>query len=525
MIQVFPLIILIRFKYYYNCFIYQLINIKKEKSLNSNDQDNVRKKEIKKVNFIQKNKVLVTNKNKNKSNTDIIIRCLNDDIDDSVKVVTTINDDDHLNNSNQIEFEISIISNHSSTISDHNLKDNKQLVQGNEYKPESDLIFSSEYLKLINEKNEYQQDSKENEVNIIKFDQDNKSKIRSQFMQRFGSLNHKRQITPNMIEQNDNNKRTSVEYTPLSTITTTAVDSSPSTLEIKNQLTRFCNSYIQMNDQDPLTTASIAASIAAMSVVNSQPFTKIQNDFDEKITNVLKELETMRKSDEKLFKKKKILENSESSDEEVSSRRNQEKESEFRIKHLERLQEKQFDMMSQLINVIGTENSKADLTAHNGKENVKTFKKQIKKIIEPNYNNNNESEEDDDYEDYIKFTQNLNKNNKNKIQTVRSRSQNKENVVKKRTDTDSKKKMIESSRSRSGSRSCCRMRNSSTQFKNSSEKLDLYEKKNKKTEFLEELLDSALPKIKPNTNTLTINTNLNDTQQPLLFDKYLVNKF
>ena len=63
--------------------------------MNSNDQDNVRKKEIKKVNFIQKNKVLVTNKNK--SNTDILIRCLNDDIDDSVKVVTTINDNDHLN--------------------------------------------------------------------------------------------------------------------------------------------------------------------------------------------------------------------------------------------------------------------------------------------------------------------------------------------------------------------------------------------------------------------------------------------
>lgn len=494
--------------------------------MNSNDQDNVRKKEIKKVNFIQKNKVLVTNKNK--SNTDILIRCLNDDIDDSVKVVTTINDNDHLNNSNQIEFEISIISNHSSTISsDHNLKDNKQLVQGNEYKPESDLIFSSEYLKLINEKNEYQQDSKENEVNIIKFDQDNKSKIRSQFMQRFGSLNHKRQITPNMIEQNDNtNKRTSVEYTPLSTITTTAVeDSSPSTLEIKNQLTRFCNSY-KMNDQDPLTTASIAASIAAMSVVNSQPFTKIQNDFDEKITNVLKELENMRKSDEKLFKKKKIIENSESSDEEkVSTRRNQEKESEFRIKHLEKLQEKQFDMMSQLINVIGTENSKADQTAHNGKENVKTFKKQIKKIIEPNYNDDKEEQDDDDYEDYIKFTQNLNKNNKNKIQTVRSRSQNKENVVKKRTNTDSKKK-IESSRSRSGSRSCCRMRNtqfSGAQFKNSCENLDLYERKNKKTEFLEELLDSDLPKIKP--TTLTINNNLNDTQQPLLFDKYLVNKF
>ena len=120
-----------------------------------------------------------------------------------------------------------------------------------------------------------------------------KSKIRSQFMQRFGSSHTKnRQIIPNLI---DNTHK--IHDSPASTITTT-LDSSPSTLQLRQPFHHNNNNFYH-TDQDPLTTASIAASLAAMSVVNSQPFAKIHNDLEEKITSVLKELENIRKSDDK----------------------------------------------------------------------------------------------------------------------------------------------------------------------------------------------------------------------------------
>jgi len=320
----------------------------------------------KKVNFIEKNKGLVSKHKSFKPNTDIIIRCLNDNIDEHIKVAASVKIDEtsfkptdygDLNNSNQIEFEISIISNHSSIESDNELNNNKknkklnenekenELIQGEEYKPESDLVFSSDYLKLKSNERSDHLPNEEDDVNIIKCDQ-SKSKIRSQFMQRFGSAHiKKRQIIPNLIDPNH------VHDSPVSTITNT-IDSPPSTLQLRQPYHNFYT-----NDQDPLTTASIAASLAAMSVVNSQPFAKIHNDLEDKITCVLKELENMRKSDDKLGqklikknKKVKDCQESDSDDENRNEmRKSQEKESESRIKYLEKLQEKQVSNFAVLL--------------------------------------------------------------------------------------------------------------------------------------------------------------------------------
>lgn len=323
------------------------------------------KKQSKRVNFIQKNKQQVASKkSKTTSNPDVVIRYLNDHIDDSVKVIksttrielnssneSTNNKENELEQSNQIEFEISIISNHDSSIVTDKEDDNNQneiadasknnqqdvnssnhLIQGDEYKPEADLLFSSNYLKLNPSKKESnlkkggKSTDEEDEVNIIKSDED-KSKVRSQFMQRSSK---KKQIIPNIIDS-----------TPLTA--TTTCDSTPSTLQFNN---RLADHQFSKPDQDALTTASIAASLAAMSVVNAhqQPLVKIQHDLEEKIENVLKELESLRRSDdlinEKLKRKSRVKYESDCSDDECKSIRKS-IESESRIKHLEKLQEKQ----------------------------------------------------------------------------------------------------------------------------------------------------------------------------------------
>lgn len=319
-------------------------------------------------------------------------------------------------------------------------------------------------------------------------------------MQRFGTVNvKKKQIIPNLIETNSSEciLNQFVNRTPLSTMTT--ADSSPSVNQ--NYFPRQC-AY----DQDQLTTASIAASLAAMSVVNSQPFAQIHNNLDDKITNVLKELESLRRSDEKINekllrkRKNKRVEQSDNSDDELVTKKSL--ESEHRIKYLEKLQEKQFDMMSQLINVIGNENSNANLTAQNGKESLNKIKKQISQISVVN---------ESDYEDYSKFTNNL---NRSRTPSVKKRSNSKKNISPSVSSTG---------------RTCCLTKNNKL-LRSST---DLNKKQLKKIEFLEELLDSdplepvVIQSTIPTNNqqtlkstTSTIN-NLNESL-PLLFDKYLV---
>jgi hypothetical protein len=176
--------------------------------------------------------------------------------------------------------------------------------------------------------------------------------------------------------------------------------------------------------------------------------------------------------------------------------------------------------MSQLINVIGTENSNANLTAKNGKESLIKFKKQIS-LIHDDYDDNPD-------EDYIQFSQNLNKKSKKTLPAQNSRSRTQS--VKKRSNKETEiKKNAESSHSRSNSRSCCRMKNTTNRLRSSS---DYANNKLQKTDFLEELLDLEQPKSTP--KPVTSSNNINQTKsvstminesQPLLFDKYLVSQF
>lgn len=190
-------------------------------------------------------------------------------------------------------------------------------------------------------------------------------------------------------------------------------------------------------------------------------------------------------------------------------------------------------MMSQLINKIGSENSQALLTAKNGKENLNKFKKQINDTLENAY----DDAYDDENEDYIQFKNNLNKKHEQSVKKPRSRSQSKR-VPNSNTLSKAKKSSeIRKSKSRSPSatRSCCKMRNSPNK-----QTLPVGKKTNRKSEFLEELLDVdkvdteelepckeqpvPLPQIVPlKSATYSAMPSMHDeTLQPLLFDKYLV---
>ena len=193
---------------------------------------------MKKINFIEKNKELISKKSNNKSDT--IIRCLND-IESSKNVVSKITKSNSLINQNEVnsldnssipvDIDISIISNHSSIFSSKSNKDSKlnqgssmknvikdqaeslnnkncdneknsdtdnkeQLVAGIEELVESNEQLYENYEEILDAENNkenhlYQGDEcsqdpgflSETEVNIIKFDPE-KSKVRSQFSQR-----------------------------------------------------------------------------------------------------------------------------------------------------------------------------------------------------------------------------------------------------------------------------------------------------------------------------------------------------
>lgn len=113
-----------------------------------------------------------------------------------------------------------------------------------------------------------------------------------------------------------------------------------------------------------------------------EPLAKIQSELEAKISNVLCELDTLRRKDEILTAKlvEKSLrrhEQDERAEEKDSEYRVNLEENQTRIQYLENLQEKQFDMMSQLISMIGKENTNATLTASSGRESLMRFRRQL----------------------------------------------------------------------------------------------------------------------------------------------------
>ena len=133
------------------------------------------------------------------------------------------------------------------------------------------------------------------------------------------------------------------------------------------------NSFETAQEQHLLQQASMAASLAAMNAV-SLPLTRIQSELECKINNVLTEIESLRRSNNYDEEHNTQQQQQQATTDEFMRK---EAENQFRIKYLEQLQEKQFAMMSQLINVIGKENSSADLTVSSGRESLNKFRQQF----------------------------------------------------------------------------------------------------------------------------------------------------
>ena len=124
----------------------------------------------------------------------------------------------------------------------------------------------------------------------------------------------------------------------------------------------------------------------------TEPLARIQSELEAKISRVLTELDTLRRTTEnnnnnddentristKLRKQQMELvdEFDEYSVKNVEVNIKKE-ENQARIRHLENVQEKQFDMMSQLISMIGKENTNANLTVSSGRESLNRIRKQF----------------------------------------------------------------------------------------------------------------------------------------------------
>jgi len=311
------------------------------------------------TNFIEKNKERVSKMSrvsKPESSNHVVIRCLNE-VDSNSNPLET---------SNNIDFDISIISNRSSIGNQKLQLDCKSPTNSSLFKFDSGLTKSQfdtdceqdELLEYEQQEQKQQLGSclvqgyqnisyvegqphdksayseSNDEVNIVAFDQ-HKSNVRSQFIKR-----QKRQVIPNLIECEP------VEPDPPNLIDTA-------------------------QEHHLLQQASMAASLAAMNAV-SLPLTRIQSELECKINNVLTEIELLRRSNN--YEEEHNTQQQQATTDEFLRK---EAENQFRIKYLEQLQEKQFAMMSQLINVIGKENSNADLTVSSGRESLNKFRQQF----------------------------------------------------------------------------------------------------------------------------------------------------
>jgi hypothetical protein len=411
------------------------------------------------------------------------------------------------------EFDISIISNHSSIISETRASSNEQaaekpgshrLEQGDQYEQTSILI-----------------DVERDEVNIVKHSEEDKSKVRSEFMQRFGNAANtkKKQVIPNLVE--------SSESPPLASTLDSALSYAPRRMQ-----------------QDELTQASIAASLAAVNVV-TQPFVRMQTDLESKIETVLKELEMLRQSDEKIGSR-------------LKKKASDEDGEESRVKYLESLQEKQFELMSQLISAIGRDKTNEAAAATEGKAQKKF------QIVEPAVNDGQLASgfrsECLSVKKRATPKQQRQNSQTSRLETKsgsRSRSKNKsggsngrQSGSKSRNKSSSRSPSRSRSRSRGRSLDSCRHSFSEFQLgpngygcsvcdhrskRASRSKSPKRGGSKKRNEFLEELLDTAKS---PNVSGI-LNSNgnksalfsdfkgLNDMfdDRPTLFDKYLVRFF
>ncbi len=365
------------------------------------------------INFIERNKQLLSNKlgyknsnslslnnneknlksNHNKSDSDIIIKYLNDiQPKNSVTKKTELKTNQNIDVNCDGVNDISIISSHSSIRSsalnvDIKLKKNNQneekenLISRNDQTQQIEneiepvaftIAISNEQeqtplIEILNAKTKLVQGDQqanfiedvddffssqnqiENDVNILKSDNE-RSKARSIFLQRFGDvLPKRRQVIPNLIETNEVNSLNSNDITtpqyPTTDYSSESVSSAWQYQQCINNNNNKKNNRYSINENKSLPETLNAV---------SQPLARMHIDLENKINNVLKELEYLRENDKTLSRKlelrKKIQESNEnlskseeSMDElvEIKQKKQRNSEIELRMKYLEKLQENQ----------------------------------------------------------------------------------------------------------------------------------------------------------------------------------------
>ncbi len=256
----------------------------------------------------------------------------------------------------------------------------------------------------------------------------------------------------------------------------------------------------------------------------SEPLSKIQNHLEGKISSILTEIETLKK-----------LEDHQSSNyEEYETCTNKNLESNLReenlerIRYLENLQEKQFDMMSQLISMIGKENTNANLTASSGRESLNRIREQCR-LIEPEFNDGAHFLFDEkEMSDKKHHTSLKNQRTKNKKLNSNNIGTNKCDKIKSRSRSRNRSNCSDSLSRNNHVTGCgvCLPRNQ----EDDCDEMKISNNQKKKGDFLEELLGNSRQKSpeklaenpKFSSKPASAFTESIYDSQPTLFDKYLV---
>ena len=389
----------------------KLTNINNSKTSTNFIERNIQQISIKSTHKHSNSLSSINNSNKlniqfhhNNSDSDVIIKCLNDIVTETpvtdkpdFKINQLIKNIDV--NNDQVN-DISVISSHSSIRSSTSNVDNK-ITKINENEEKENLIFPNEKNQRIeceiepvavaisvsnkddNVKSPSTNDTfysktslvqgnqKENiiididdyityknniedDVNIFKSENEI-SKVRSDFIQRFGDiLPKRRQVIPNLVEIHESNSLNSLDKINSNNLTQPQYSTTDYLSESASSAWQYHqfigNNLINNKTNQNQENLSLMATINAV----SQPLVKMHNDLENKISNVLKELEHLRKNDLKLSKqleiKKKLQESNEnlsksdeSLDEFVELKQKNSKNSHIdtRIQYLEKLQENQ----------------------------------------------------------------------------------------------------------------------------------------------------------------------------------------
>ena len=296
----------------------------------------------------------------------------------------------------------------------------------------------------------------------------------------------KRQVIPNIIDINES------LADPSTTVTAT-------------------NCLANLDAESITQTAAMAASIAAMNVIN-QPFVKIHSELEEKIVHVIRQLDNLKEENKTNLSLKNQCVN--------PNYNEQVDDANSKLKYLERVQDSQFQLISELIQVMGKE-----------KKQVKTNLDRLNETCDPRIKPERKTQSRSLSNMRIKRTNKSVTSKKQSESFSRARTTvrpgNKENENDRRRSTSNQSGCstcdnIARSRSR-------RDRSVSTDYavaKSTSRSRSRSRSRCKNGEFLQTLLDSSKSPVRNKVSTYEAQKNLfNKIYPDTLFDKYLVSFF